>query len=451
MRHQKSTYSQALRRFKRLSTQLNSLLETENTQTEAIQNRQRLAHQLRGLYLALRKNTRQRKLRRILAGAALLIGLSSSTQAQLVANFPNGVANPFGLTTANTPAVIPVAVDIDGDGDLDMMAGEGYGTFTFYENRGTTQVPLYDTTVTNPFNISGVSPAFPLPTFGDLDNDGDYDMIAGENYYGSFLYFENIGTPTAPDFAPPVADTLGLNAAGYFVIPQLVDLDNDGDLDMFTGGYNGAVTYYENVGDSVNPDFDVPSANPFGVTPGYYFAVPRFADFDSDGDQDLLYTEYYGTYKYFENTGTAAAPAFTTPVNNPFGLQANSTYNFHTLADFDGDGDVDIMEGEYYGGFEYWENMPLVSNTPAFQTGELTLGPNPSAGLVRINYQSEQLTEDVTLRVLGMDGRVVHQWQVEGAGNGFRAEYNTQELASGMYILEVDLGAKKLRKRFSRL
>ena len=450
MRQQQSTYSQALRRFKKLSSQLNHLLQTETAEKKDLQNRQRLAHQLRGLYQALRRSTRQRKLRRILAGAAMLIGLGGAVQGQLIPNYPLGVTNPFSIQPQASLISTSTAIDIDGDGDLDLMAGEDYGSFTFYENRGTPQVPLFDTTVTLPFNITSIAPAVPFPTFGDLDNDGDYDMIVWENYYGRFYFYENIGTPTAADFAPPVLDTLGLNSVGYFVIPQLVDLDSDGDLDMMTGGYYGAITYYENVGDSVNADFDVPSTNPFGASAGNYFAVPRFGDFDSDGDLDLLYTDYGGNYKYFENTGTATAPSFAAPVLNPWGLQADNYYNFHTIADFDADGDLDIMEGEYYGVFEYYENMPIVSNTPAFQVGDLSIAPNPSAGPMRIDYRSDDLTENVVLKIFGLDGRLVHQWQVEGEGNGFRAEYDTGALASGMYILEVDLGEKKLRERFTR-
>ena len=85
-------------------------------------------------------------------------------------------------------------------------------------------------------------------------------------------------------------------------------------------------------------------------------ANPAFADLDGDGDQDLLVGEYYGKMQYFENTGSATAPSFAAPQLNPFGLVSTYYNAFPAFADLDNDGDMDMLAGEYYGAMKYFEN-----------------------------------------------------------------------------------------------
>ncbi|MDD5274862.1 MAG: VCBS repeat-containing protein [Methylovulum sp.] len=65
-------------------------------------------------------------------------------------------------------------------------------------------------------------------------------------------------------------------------------------------------------------------------------ASPTFADIDHDGDLDALIGNFNGDTLYFENTGSATAPAFAAPVTNPFGLADVGQTATPTFVDIDG-------------------------------------------------------------------------------------------------------------------
>ncbi len=109
---------------------------------------------------------------------------------------------------------------------------------------------------------------------------------------------------------------------GRYSAPSFADLDGDGDLDAVVGEHDGTLHYFENTGSAIAPAFTerTGAANPFnGVDVGFY-STPSFADLDGDGDLDAVVGEHDGTLRYFENTGSAIAPAFTerTGAANPF-------------------------------------------------------------------------------------------------------------------------------------
>ena len=293
----------------------------------------------------------------------------------------------------------PAVVDLDGDGAFDVVVGAGTDTnrsgLTFFRNRvndavahGWRTIPdpqgnsfTYNlhspytwldesllrrrtttagqTHVTNgmlPFDLVnasaspfagswyahvGTADALPtpqraVPTFGDLDFDGDFDCIVGTQD-GALRYLENIGSVHRPRFIerprwdrrnPVGALRFGMNSNAA---PTLADFDKDGDLDLLVGKSDGSVHYFMNVPN--RSDLDSPSrwhdiggrsnnasANPFafmgvdvmathsrdprsGASVGY--ATPTAADIDNDGDYDVVVGSGGGFIAYYENVGFA--------------------------------------------------------------------------------------------------------------------------------------------------
>ena len=106
------------------------------------------------------------------------------------------------------------------------------------------------------------------------------------------------------------------------------------------GSYDGTVVFLENTGSREAPTF-VPNDALFKIVTdvGYTHPKPTLADVDGDGDVDLVLGHLDDTLAYFLNTGNATAPRFIADATNPFAsLDSGRDSSAPTLSDLDGDG-----------------------------------------------------------------------------------------------------------------
>src|SRR5262249_36739103 len=103
------------------------------------------------------------------------------------------------------------------------------------------------------------------PGLADLDGDGDPDLVSGDFYGGRFHYFENTGgVAAAAAFAPrtgpanPLDGQSAITGSPYPLYGSsagLVDLDGDGDFDLVSGASDPDFRYFENTGTAAHPAF----------------------------------------------------------------------------------------------------------------------------------------------------------------------------------------------------
>ncbi len=290
-------------------------------------------------------------------------------------SFAAPVQNPFGLGGTFYRFVNPSLVDLDADGDLDLLVsgyeeyGPDYHSLFWYENTGSSQSPSFETPVKGPFGIPGSADGGinrgSFLDITDLDDDGDFDIIEGnDSSYGEhFFYWQNTGTNTTPSFAshPDNPNPFGLSPLNYSVVPNFGDLDGDGDTDLLVGDYEDGLSriyYFENSGTKSSPAFTSPVQSPFGISSIPSRPIPKLVDLDGDDDLDIVVGDRDGNLHYFENSGSATSPSFADPVQNSFGLINTITYgnSVPAFGDIDGDGDLDLLVGEYATNIWYFEN-----------------------------------------------------------------------------------------------
>ena len=196
--------------------------------------------------------------------------------------------------------------DVDGDGIPDLVVGDFSGQFRVYRNLARTGPPRL-----GPMKYlmaGGVPAKVPIyccigssPLFADFDGDGRLDLISGSYDPGACYLFRGLGhghyaaretlvdKHNKPLLREPNQQQVYQSFGSW---PALVDWDNDGDLDLLVGGFDGTMHVFLNEGTRKAPqfagtNFKVQADGKELKVPGGH-AAPVVVDWDGDGRWDIL-------------------------------------------------------------------------------------------------------------------------------------------------------------------
>ncbi len=387
----------------------------------------------------------------------------------------------------------PVFVDIDGDGDLDLFSSSACdceeSSLLFFENVNGTFSGQID--VLNPFDIqpSGIRNA--LPSFTDIDGDGDLDMfMSGHKPTGNrFWFFKNIGTPQAPKFAKPVGKAFKLEPPEPFsphpILPSWGDMDCDGDSDLLVDfpDENGQsrLYFYENKGTATNPVF------PGFVKVGRDFLpMNNIHDFDWDGDLDVLTVNALQKVVFYKNITTgntcvnlSLAPSADYSFEKEGFLVEFTDQSFYTAEcatswhwDF-GDGQTSSEQNPVHvyklkdrykvcltvetpiGSHTSCKSVPVrvapaKSNFLADED-ELRLSPNPAGSMLYLELETAAVSEFVIVDIFDQTGQRMKSLQIQLNSTTMKEAILLDDLRGGVYTARVQSNDKVYSRKFLKL
>jgi len=279
--------------------------------------------------------------------------------------------NQFNFSYIITDTIITInyvkgrsICDLDNDNDWDIVVGEDGGNIWYLRNDGTPEQYNFTVVTENLVQDVGWDAA---PTLVDIDGDEDLDLFVGTGLggtmpFGNIWYFENVGTPEVYDFQYRTKNYFDIDT-GIGSVPRLVDIDADGDLDLFVSSDNGKIAYWENTGDIDNPNFTFQSEYYQQLACGLAASI-EFVDWDGDNDLDLMAgfeLMIYGQIVYYENIGTADSAVFEWRTSNLLS-EPTSIVCFPATCDIDNDNDYDLFVGKVDGAIRYYENTGNAQN-----------------------------------------------------------------------------------------
>ncbi|MDA3929053.1 MAG: T9SS type A sorting domain-containing protein [Prolixibacteraceae bacterium] len=318
----------------------------------------------------------------------------------------------------------PQFIDYDGDGDLDVTTMSYYNNWEseYFECIESDNQLKYRKVETEIYPFLNDDPTtIKIPFFVDLDQDGDIDALVMNldyEYYGfKYYYYENTGSKQVMDFSKePVLDLFDYSEE-YFIMPSFSDIDGDGDLDIIYSSYEGenGILFYENTGSNTNLIYTLKptETNPFSsISEDLFLAFSKlfFSDIDADGDYDLIsgggYSYSESSILYIENTGSATNPVFNaTSETNPFEGLAG-IYSQINLVDYDKDGDDDLFIHDNYGSItRYFENTIEPNGIPRItEKLPISIFPNPVEKYLNLKINA-QFEGELSLTLINVEGK----------------------------------------------
>ncbi|MFK7936034.1 MAG: T9SS type A sorting domain-containing protein [Saprospiraceae bacterium] len=361
----------------------------------------------------------------------------------------------------------PVFVDVNADGLLDLLIGNQRlysrennqdARIFYYQNSGTLAEPVFELVTDDWMGLSDFSnTTFDFaPAFGDLDNDGDLDLLIGDDKGKLFFSDNQGGAGNEMVFNDFVYEYMGIDI-GKAARPQLVDLNEDGLLDLVLGersGNNvngqscGTLNYFQNVGTADSPIFMADEGGRPDIAPnspclGAVFTIPNgailsysdpvFWDF---GDRiELFIGTEFGDLRHYTDLSTDPNQPYTLANEmlspEPIGVRLSPT-----LADINDDGKLDMAIGNARGGITFFttdlDAQESVNTTQVAEDAGISIYPNPAQDMINIAFDKANSTSQL-IEVFNVNGQLTQRLSTNKA----TTQISVANWTAGLYVWRI--------------
>jgi hypothetical protein len=350
----------------------------------------------------------------------------------------------------------PVFFDYDNDGLKDLLVGN-YGYYgssgyahqiALFKNTGTAANPQFDLVTRDydgfdgtaaPLSSLGISNM--IPAFGDLDADGDADMMIGAAD-GKIHYFRNIASAgavchfvlAAANFQNSFGRVIDV---GDFAAPQIVDMDGNGTNDLVIGGRNGKLNYFRHTGATAIPSMDS-ITNYFGGVkanlPGYFTGYSYPNVFKQGGVTHMFVGTESGYIRRYTNIDGNLGGIFTMTDSTFMDIFQGSRVAPNS-SDINNDGYLDMVVGNYQGGLSFYKGVAALTTSNEFDNlihFNFDVYPNPSDGNFSIHMISGE-NKNYHMELFNVMGQLVREEKISSD----LVTIPAADLKQGIYLCKI--------------